>query len=160
MTQEKIISLLRIAIELAGDGGPRPFTDEEETAMYNFLDRLEQLGDVLDEDDRPFPKIIQTEQLKHGKGDLKMEEYNRNAKIFISPDKPKEFAIATCISKEDLYDDAYSNGMSEGLKIGRESCSQMVEQFLEETFGDGDLIPPLLMPQLIDKWNKFIKKKL
>lgn len=91
---------------------------------------------------------------------LTMEEYNRNAKILISPDKPKEFAIATCISKEDLYDDAYSNGMSEGLKIGRESCSQMVEQFLEETFSDGDLIPPLLIPQLIDKWNKFIKERL
>lgn len=91
---------------------------------------------------------------------LTMEEYSRNARILISPDKPKEFAIATCISKEDLYDEAYSNGMSEGLKIGRESCSQMVEQFLEETFGDGDLIPPLLMPQLIDKWNKFIKERL
>lgn len=69
MTQEQIINLLRTAIELAGDGGPRPFTDEEETAMYNFLDRLEQLGDVLDEDDRPFPKIILTKQLKHEKID-------------------------------------------------------------------------------------------
>lgn len=69
MSAEKIISLLRIAIELAGDGGPQAFSDEEETAMYKFLDRLERLGDVLDEDDRPFPKIIQTKQLKHGKKD-------------------------------------------------------------------------------------------
>ena len=61
MNTEKIISLLRIAIELASDGGPQAFSDEEETAMYNFLDRLERLGYVLDGDDRPFPKIIQTE---------------------------------------------------------------------------------------------------
>ena len=61
--------MLRTAIELAGDGGPCAFTDEEETAMYNFLDRLEQLGDVLDEDDRPFPKIILTKQLNLEKRD-------------------------------------------------------------------------------------------
>jgi hypothetical protein len=41
MTQEQIINLLRTAIELAGDGGPRPFTDEEEAAMYNFLGQIE-----------------------------------------------------------------------------------------------------------------------
>ena len=41
MTQERIINLLKTAIELAGDGGPRPFTDEEETAMYNFLGQIE-----------------------------------------------------------------------------------------------------------------------
>lgn len=58
MNTKEIISLLRIAIELAGDGGPQAFSDEEETAMYNFLDRLEQLSDILDEDDRPFPKIV------------------------------------------------------------------------------------------------------
>ena len=58
MNTKEIISLLRIAIELAGDGGPQAFSEEEETAMYSFLDRLEQLSDILDEDDRPFPKIV------------------------------------------------------------------------------------------------------
>ena len=41
MTQEEIINLLRTAIELAGDGGPAPFTEEEYTEMYRFLDKLE-----------------------------------------------------------------------------------------------------------------------
>lgn len=40
MTDSQIIILLQEAIELAGDGGPSPFTDEEYEAMYNFLDRL------------------------------------------------------------------------------------------------------------------------
>ena len=40
MTDSHIIILLQEAIELAGDGGPSPFTDEEYEAMYNFLDRL------------------------------------------------------------------------------------------------------------------------
>ena len=40
MTDLQIINLLQEAIELAGDGGPSPFTDEEYEAMYNFLNRL------------------------------------------------------------------------------------------------------------------------
>ena len=40
MTNLEIINLLYLAIELAGDGGPSPFTSEEYEAMYNFLDRL------------------------------------------------------------------------------------------------------------------------
>ena len=55
MTHEQIINLLRTAIELAGDGGPCAFTDEEETAMYNFLEKLELFEDLMD--DKPFPKI-------------------------------------------------------------------------------------------------------
>lgn len=43
MTGEKIIQLLRDAIELAGDGGPQPFTEEEYDEMYNFLNKLEKL---------------------------------------------------------------------------------------------------------------------
>ena len=43
-TQERIINNLRLAIELAGDGGPSPFTEEEYNEMYNFLDNLENNG--------------------------------------------------------------------------------------------------------------------
>ena len=57
MTQEQIIQLLREAIELAGDGGPQAFTDEEETAMYDFLNQIESSNiDFLD--DKPFPKFF------------------------------------------------------------------------------------------------------
>lgn len=65
MNTEKIISLLRCAIDVADAA----FSYDEYIAMCNFLDRLERLGNVLDEDDRPFPKIVQTKQLKHEKGD-------------------------------------------------------------------------------------------
>ena len=41
MTRKQIIiSNLKIAIELAGDGGFAPFTNEEEQDMYEFLDSL------------------------------------------------------------------------------------------------------------------------
>ena len=42
MTDLQIINLLQEAIELAGDGGPSPFTPEEYEAMYNFLNRLRE----------------------------------------------------------------------------------------------------------------------
>lgn len=38
--KETIIRNLKIAIELAGDGGIAPFTNEEERDMYEFLDSL------------------------------------------------------------------------------------------------------------------------
>lgn len=41
MTRIEIINLLRLAIELTGDGGPAPFTDEEHDEMNNFLNQLE-----------------------------------------------------------------------------------------------------------------------
>lgn len=41
MTKKQIIiSNLKTAIALAGDGGFAPFTDEEEQDMYEFLDSL------------------------------------------------------------------------------------------------------------------------
>lgn len=45
MKNRKIINLLRTAIELAGDGGPSPFTDHEYDAMFKFLDDLEKIVD-------------------------------------------------------------------------------------------------------------------
>ena len=42
MTDLAIINLLREAIELAGDGGPAPFTDDEYTIMYDYLAQLER----------------------------------------------------------------------------------------------------------------------
>lgn len=40
MNDLDIINLIYTAIELAGDGGPSPFTDEEYNAMDSFLNRL------------------------------------------------------------------------------------------------------------------------
>lgn len=40
-SESQIIGLLRIAIELAGDGGCNPWTNLEETAMREYLDYLE-----------------------------------------------------------------------------------------------------------------------
>lgn len=40
MTDLEIIDLIGLGIELAGDGGISPFTDEEYNAMVNFLNRL------------------------------------------------------------------------------------------------------------------------
>lgn len=37
----QLIGLLRIAIELAGDGGCNPWTHEEEKTMREYLDYLE-----------------------------------------------------------------------------------------------------------------------
>ena len=44
-----ILLLLREAIGLAGDGGDEPFTDEEYDAMYEFLDRQEEIVRHLDQ---------------------------------------------------------------------------------------------------------------
>ena len=40
MNREYLINCLEMTIELAGDGGPQPFDDEEYEAMYNFLEEL------------------------------------------------------------------------------------------------------------------------
>lgn len=40
MDRNEIISCLYTAIDLAGDGGLQPFTEEEYEAMYNFLKEL------------------------------------------------------------------------------------------------------------------------
>lgn len=42
MTDLEIIDLIGLGIELAGDGGISPFTDEEYNAMVNFLNRLRE----------------------------------------------------------------------------------------------------------------------
>ena len=42
MNRQRIIGLLRAAVELAGDGGAAPFTDEEYDSMYEFLNELEE----------------------------------------------------------------------------------------------------------------------
>ena len=38
--KERAISCMKLAIELAGDGGPQPFTYEEYKLMYQLLDEL------------------------------------------------------------------------------------------------------------------------
>ena len=43
MTQkekERAIACIKLAIELAGDGGPMPFTEKEYELMYRFLDKI------------------------------------------------------------------------------------------------------------------------
>jgi hypothetical protein len=39
--KERAIACIRLAIELAGDGGIIPFTDKEYELMYQFLDEFE-----------------------------------------------------------------------------------------------------------------------
>ena len=41
MTRIEIINLLRLAVDLAGDGGPAPFTRKEYDEMNKFLIQLE-----------------------------------------------------------------------------------------------------------------------
>lgn len=40
-SESQLIGLLRIAIELAGDGGCNPWTNIEEVSMREYLDYLE-----------------------------------------------------------------------------------------------------------------------
>lgn len=40
--KERAISCMKLAIELAGDGGPQPFTDVEYKLMYQLLDELNE----------------------------------------------------------------------------------------------------------------------
>lgn len=40
--KERAISCMKNAIELAGDGGPQPFTSEEYKLMYELMDELEK----------------------------------------------------------------------------------------------------------------------
>jgi hypothetical protein len=40
-SESQLIGLLRLAIDLAGDGGCHPWTDLEETTMREYLDYLE-----------------------------------------------------------------------------------------------------------------------
>lgn len=42
MTDLEIIDLIGLGIELAGDGGITPFTDEEYNVMSSFLNRLSE----------------------------------------------------------------------------------------------------------------------
>ena len=39
--KERAIACLKLAIELAGDGGMTPFTDKEYDLMYKFIEELE-----------------------------------------------------------------------------------------------------------------------
>lgn len=43
MAEKEILLLLRKAVELSGDGGQQPFTEDEYDEMYNFLTTLEIL---------------------------------------------------------------------------------------------------------------------
>jgi hypothetical protein len=40
MDREYLINCLEMAIELAGDGGPQPFDDEEYQGMYKLIEEL------------------------------------------------------------------------------------------------------------------------
>lgn len=40
-SESQLIGLLRLAIELVGDGGYNPWTHEEEVSMREYLDYLE-----------------------------------------------------------------------------------------------------------------------
>lgn len=40
--KEQILNNIRIAIQLAGDGGPSPFNDKEYDEMFALLDKVEK----------------------------------------------------------------------------------------------------------------------
>lgn len=40
--ENNVINLLRFAVDVAGDGGNDPFTEEERILMYNFLNKIEK----------------------------------------------------------------------------------------------------------------------
>jgi hypothetical protein len=40
MDREYLINCLELAIQLAGDGGPQPFDDEEYQGMYKLIEEL------------------------------------------------------------------------------------------------------------------------
>ncbi len=46
MTDLEIINLIYQAIELAGDGGPSPFTHDEYKAMDNFLNKIKNICEI------------------------------------------------------------------------------------------------------------------
>lgn len=41
--KERAIACIKLAIELAGDGGPMPFTEKEYELMYCFLDEKNKI---------------------------------------------------------------------------------------------------------------------
>jgi hypothetical protein len=47
--RKRAISCLKLAIELAGDGGPQPFTDVEYKLMYQLLDELSTNDEFVDD---------------------------------------------------------------------------------------------------------------
>jgi len=44
--KERILNNIRIAIELAGDGGPSPFNDKEYDEMFTLLNQVEKNKDI------------------------------------------------------------------------------------------------------------------
>ena len=44
--KEQILNNIRIAIQLAGDGGPSPFNDKEYDEMFALLDKVEKNKDI------------------------------------------------------------------------------------------------------------------
>lgn len=51
MDISRIISNLKLAIELAGDGGCDPFLEEDRKEMYEFLDKVEKQQIIKTHDD-------------------------------------------------------------------------------------------------------------
>ena len=44
--KEQILNNIRIAIQLAGDGGPSPFKDKEYDEMFALLNQVEKNKDI------------------------------------------------------------------------------------------------------------------
>lgn len=44
--KERILNNIRVAIQLAGDGGPSPFNDKEYDEMFALLDVVENNRDI------------------------------------------------------------------------------------------------------------------
>lgn len=63
-TEEQIISMLRLAIDLAGDGGPAAFDTDEEDSMREYLSYLESNIKSMDEMNKPETEPIIIEDNK------------------------------------------------------------------------------------------------
>lgn len=55
------------------------------------------------------------------------------------------------------YNEGYNAGSFEGYEQGYEDAINKACEWLEETFKDGEVIAPLLLVQLKDKFRKAMK---
>lgn len=99
--KERAIACIKLAIELAGDGGPMPFTEKEYELMYNFLDekstttqnekslvieepleKLVSLEDVCEFLDEHLHTFTSTDDYDYGQEYIGSDFYNTTDLIF------------------------------------------------------------------------------
>ena len=63
------------------------------------------------------------------------------------------------MTREEIYNHYYTEGYNAGSAKGYEQAIEKACKWLEETFKDGEVIAPLLLVQLIDKFHRAMKEK-